>query len=102
MVGGYQYPLSAASVGRGIMETYTQSLFDESAALTPKQGASVGVMIEGKNLTQSAKAKLKANGWKYYNMEDSKGRRVTHWNSPTFHTLGEIQAHAKNLMGKRK
>lgn len=98
--GGGQY--NASALGRAILKGYTQSIFDESAALTPKQGAAVGIIVQSSQITTSARRKLKASGWKPYRMESLGGKWSTQWESPTFHSLGELQSHVKGFMGNRK
>ena len=98
--GGGQY--NASALGRAILKSYTQSIFDESAALTPKQGASVGIIVKSSQITTSARKKLKASGWTPRRMESLSGKWSTQWESPHFKSLGDLQSHVKGFMGKRK
>ena len=98
--GGGQY--NASALGRAILKSYTQSIFDESAALTPKQGASVGIIVKSSQITTSARKKLKASGWTPRRMESLSGKWSTQWESPHFKSLGDLQSHVKGFMGNRK
>ena len=91
---------SAYDLGKSLMNI-PQSEFDKANALALGNGG-MGFQIASNRLTQSAKQKLKANGWKPYRMENLQGKWHTQWESPTFKTLGDLQSHAKTLMGRRK
>ena len=100
--GGGTGARSAYDLGKGMMAT-TQADFDRANSFVAKgsQGG-IGFSMKSSQLTDSAKSKLKANGWKPFRMETMQGKWFTQWESPTFHSLGELQSHAKSLMGKRK
>ena len=85
------------------MMKMTQKDFDEANKFVAKGATGgIGFSMKSNQLTQSAKAKLKASGWKPFRMETSQGKVFTQWESPTFSSLGALQSHAQGLMGRRK
>ena len=91
----------ATAIGKSMM-TKTQKDFDEANAMTTTGKGAISFGINSDRLTSAGRKKLKANGWTSRKMYNDKGTWNTVWSSPSFHSLGELQAHAKSLMSKGK
>ena len=89
----------ASTIGKKMMGT-TQSDFDRANAITSTGKGAIGFSIDSAKLTSTGRKKLKANGWTSRKMYNDKGNLHSVWSSPSFHSLGDLQAHAKSLMGK--
>ena len=100
--GGASLSRSGASaIGKSMMSK-TQKDFDEANALTASGNGAIGFTIPSNRLTSTGRKTLKANGWTSRKMMNDKGTWNTYWSSPSFHSLGSLQAHAQSLMGRRK
>lgn len=83
----------AYNVGMHMLTT-TQKDFDDLAKMTYGSGK-MSLKAKANALTQSAKAKLKANGWTY-------NGRFKQWESPAYSTYGEWTNAARKLTGSIK